>query len=212
MTELPTGLVVIAGAILASIFSVLLTLISLIVSKEQTTSNFRQKWIDALRDDLAIFLTSANNISVQTQLLSGSRKPDLTPKDAIATISDDISSAYASYHRIILRLNPEEHQKLSGLIVNLERSLSKASTMANAETVGDMCAEIDAESHIVLKNEWNQVKHGEFTFRLVKYIAVVLLLIAVLAASVSVIGYISKNNIALQDTTPPNKSLNQDAH
>ena len=44
------------GAITAALITGFLSLLGLIISKEQKTSEFRQQWIDALRQELAEFL------------------------------------------------------------------------------------------------------------------------------------------------------------
>ena len=177
--QIPATIMVAAGATVAAIVSALLTFVRLIVSKEETTSNFRQKWIDALRDDLSIFLTSVANISVHAQLTPKKKESGTSDVQILSAMSSDLTSAYSSYHRIVLRLNPEEHKKLIGLVVNLERSLSKRSVMGDSTVVGDLCAEIDHESHVVLKKEWERVKRGELTFVIVKYVSVLLLIVAI---------------------------------
>ena len=40
------------GAVVAALIAAIVSLLGLIISKEQKTSEFRQAWIDALRSDL----------------------------------------------------------------------------------------------------------------------------------------------------------------
>jgi hypothetical protein len=50
------------GAVVAALIAGTVSLLGLIISKEQKTSEFRQAWIDALRCDLSAFLTQINAI------------------------------------------------------------------------------------------------------------------------------------------------------
>lgn len=191
--QIPTAIFVAAGAIVASAFSALLAFVSLIVSKEQSVSSFRQNWIDALRDDLALFLTSATNISVHAQLVDEKLESGSAKSDIVSSMTADISTAYVSYHKIMLRLNPSEHDQLIELINQLERNLSNRKFLSDTNLFGNLCDDIDRESHAILKNEWKRVKSGEFTFRIVKYSSIVLVLIGLLAAIISLTGYVQKS-------------------
>jgi hypothetical protein len=50
------------GATVAALIAGTVSLLGLIISKEQKTSEFRHAWIDALRSDLTAFLTQINAI------------------------------------------------------------------------------------------------------------------------------------------------------
>ena len=48
------------GAIAAALIAGLISLLGLIISKEQKTSEFRQAWIDGLRSELSLVIAHAN--------------------------------------------------------------------------------------------------------------------------------------------------------
>lgn len=50
------------GAIAAALIAGLVSLLGLIISKEQKTSEFRQAWIDALRKELSAVIAHTNAI------------------------------------------------------------------------------------------------------------------------------------------------------
>jgi hypothetical protein len=50
------------GAVAAALIAGLISLLGLIISKEQKVSDFRQAWIDALRSDIAAVITHAQSI------------------------------------------------------------------------------------------------------------------------------------------------------
>jgi len=56
------------GAVVAALIAGIVSLLGLIISKEQKTSEFRQAWIDALRCDLTAFLTQINAIHDATKV------------------------------------------------------------------------------------------------------------------------------------------------
>ena len=47
------------ATVVAALITALIAYINLTLSKEQKTSEFRQAWIDGLRNDLAAFFSSA---------------------------------------------------------------------------------------------------------------------------------------------------------
>lgn len=51
------------GAIGAALIAGIVSLLGLIISKEQKTSEFRQTWVDSLRSEITSYLTSFNAIA-----------------------------------------------------------------------------------------------------------------------------------------------------
>jgi hypothetical protein len=50
------------GAIAAALIAGLIFLLSLVISKEQKISDFRQEWINSLRSEIAALIAHANAI------------------------------------------------------------------------------------------------------------------------------------------------------
>src|SRR5579862_1385600 len=52
----------IAGTIIAAVIAALISLLGLIISKENKVSEFRQTWIDSLREEVAAVITHGHAI------------------------------------------------------------------------------------------------------------------------------------------------------
>lgn len=56
----------IAGTIIAAIIAAVISLLGLLISKENKVSEFRQAWIDALREEIAEVITHAHSFTALT--------------------------------------------------------------------------------------------------------------------------------------------------
>lgn len=148
----------------------------LVIAKENKTSEFRQAWIDALRADLAKFV-SAVYVLAQTEW---SYREDTTKKneaamtelDFLKTIQPTIDSALSTQTSILLRLNPDE-KKVPATLTLIEKVKSIAGEIielryleAKAKT-----ADLLTAASPVLKGEWERVKSGELIYRIAKWAA-----------------------------------------
>lgn len=145
------------------------------LSKEQKTSEFRQAWIDGLRDDLATFLSSARALC---RTMQEARSPNSNDEDVKSfRFGNDqvgkmrLDGADALY-RVKLRLNKNEaeHQELLRQLVaattvqnriNIEKGYDYTEALEAIERASDY-------SQDILKNEWERVKKGERSFQIAK--------------------------------------------
>src|SRR2546430_15387357 len=100
------------GAIAAAIIAGAISFVVTVLSKEQKTSEFRQAWIDALRNDLSEFIST---IDALTSFLRIKASRSATPAEVVSFLQEkyvDVQRMGVSYHRIMLRLNPDEHTAL----------------------------------------------------------------------------------------------------
>jgi len=51
-----------AGTIVAAVIAAIISLLGLIISKENKVSEFRQAWIDSLREEIAAVITHAHAV------------------------------------------------------------------------------------------------------------------------------------------------------
>ena len=178
MLELPDiAIGAISAAIIASFFSFL----GLIIAKEQKTSEFRQAWIDSLRNEISQLIASANAIHVA---MTSQRLESVT--SAWNVVRDDFVAINEAAARIRLRLNPNEElskavlakiEEIEGLLA--PRKLPDYTELNQKEK------ELVSQASALLKEEWRRVKKGEPTFRVAKWGVVVamLLLVAVVTFS-----------------------------
>ncbi len=75
MEQLPAQAFIAAGAILAAVIAGAFSFLSLVMSKEQKVSEFRQDWINSLREDICKFVSAIVHLSA---VYEGIKK--MTPK------------------------------------------------------------------------------------------------------------------------------------
>lgn len=181
MTEqIPPTVFIAIGTIAAALISGTIAFLNLIISKEQTVSEFRQNWIDKLRDELSEYISSIHYMSVQAQILLEKRKKQLVElNEAIDPIQEHIILSSKLHHKIIFRLNPIEHRKLISVVSKLSDTISNPGKIGDTELVKNLVSELSRAGQEVLKKEWKRVKRGELTYQIVKYASLIFLVTAI---------------------------------
>lgn len=166
------------GAVVAAFIAALVSLLSLIISKEQKTSEFRQAWIDALRADIAAVVAHANAIH-------GAAAAQFdTPAKTWEAAREDFVGINQATANIRLRLNSKEMESQAILksIENLESHLSPG--MVDFRELDTIEKQMVADAQVLLKKEWLRVRSGEPVFRAAKWLFLLLIM-----ASVAFISY-----------------------
>jgi len=172
MSQIPLAPI---ATVVAALITAMIAFVNLTLSKEQKTSEFRQMWIDGLRSDLAVYLSSARAMCRSMQEARSEQTNDEDIQDfkfGKAKINDMRISAANALYRIKLRLNRNEinHSELNRLIenaitiqnrINIEKGSDYSEALAAIERVAD-------HSQIILKSEWERVKKGEKSFHIAK--------------------------------------------
>ena len=181
-----------AGIMFAAIVGGFFSFVSLVSSKEQKVSEFRQEWIDGLRGDLSVFFSSARALC---RTMQETRSPNTTDDD----IQDfkfgkekighmRLAGADALY-RVKLRLNKNEpeHKELQRLLetaikiqnrINIDKGLDYTEALDAIERASNY-------SQDILKSEWERVKNGEPSYRRSKNFAVTILVVGFVVFSLS---------------------------
>jgi hypothetical protein len=152
------------------------------LSKEQKTSEFRQSWIDAVRNDLAEFISTVDALASFLRIKAGR---NATPAEVVGFLQEryaDVQRMGVSYHRIMLRLNPDEHAALIARLQELIAVMSSHAQAIDEPHVEGLIRAVVAESQRVLKFEWKRVKRGERVFVITKYASLVIFVSAVAVA------------------------------
>ncbi|MCS4091371.1 hypothetical protein [Rhizobium sp. BK176] len=151
------------GAIGAAIITSAISLIGMIVAKEQKVSDFRQAWIDALRAEMTSYLTSVNAV-IDTASLP--YKDQLEKVKSLSALYSNLNSAH---FLITLRLNPDEKSAKS-LLASMKaiREMASYPDGLNQEKLRPVELDFLLASKDLLKYEWRRVKRGEVTYRLTK--------------------------------------------
>ncbi|WP_210713309.1 hypothetical protein [Pseudomonas sp. MWU349] len=156
------------GAICAALIAGLISFVVTVLAKDQKVSEFRQAWIDAVRNDAAELVS---HLAISALTLKGQRILAQQGK----VITDVEVAGYKEFVavkgcvlRIRLRLNPSEHKSLLSALQKLD--LGEGGTIEHAEAVLN---EFTAEVQKVLKSEWERVKKGERSIRFVRWASLV---------------------------------------
>lgn len=164
------------GAIGAAVIAGLVSLLGLIVSKEQKTSEFRQAWIDALRNELSMLITHANAIHGASIAQSASLR------DAWNDVREDFVGINMAAAKIRLRLNPAEDRSRAVLqtIEEIEKILTPGNKIDH-KPLNKIEKRLVDEANLVLKDEWKRVKGGEISYRIAKYLAAIVVIASLVA-------------------------------
>lgn len=164
------------GAVGAALIAGMISLLGLIISKEQKTSEFRQAWIDSLRSEITQYLTNLNAIA---DALTVSYE---NQADKVNALSPLYSKLNESYFAITLRVNQDEDRSkaLLACMVRFAKLTQNDSDMVAAKI---RPVEIDFlnASKGLLKYEWNRVKNGEFTFKVTKILSAAVIVGTIIA-------------------------------
>lgn len=192
------GLTPAIATITAAVIAAFVGFLSLVITKEQKVSEFRQAWIDGLRSDIADAISAASTLTVILQ------KSSAAPSDAMLR---EWARFSASLSRIELRLNLKEepHQSLNACIQDaqgLMRRMEAHSTdydQSEWEGLQDRVVEI---SQRLLKIEWDIVKTGEPFYQGVKVFLIVGLIVALLGLLISFACEGPKNQDSAKPAVP----------
>jgi hypothetical protein len=161
--------------ILTASIAAVITLVGLVVSKEQKTSEFRQAWIDGLRNDLAIFL-SRINAAYDAAAADFKDKPELWK-----AVQKDMTEMTEASSRIRLRLNRSEKPSEAILAtLKLIESSFNPTDGDKPQRVDDLQHKLVLQAEIVLKQEWTRVKKGEPFFRFTKWASLTVVVLSIL--------------------------------
>lgn len=179
---------IIIAALIASSTSFFITMLS----KENKISDFRQQWIDSLREDLANYASILIVMydKVNAQIRNGVSLQEIMINILNSDINE-IRSAEIARLKILYRLNPREHEDLI-LRINEIYDHNIETEFNNPNTIDNLINQYNTEVQKVLKKEWKRVKKGEPLFRFVKFFTLILVFILIV---LGVLLYLIKSNL-----------------
>lgn len=183
-SQLIAPLVAAIATVGAALIAAALSFVNLTLNKEQKISEFRQAWIDGLREDLVAFAAGARTFARATQELRAAQENGTTASPFAVTpdkISDIRYRAAETRYRIQLRLNAkdETHRELLRLIqVAIEEQNSFWGGRSDAAKTLKAIDNAANFGPTILKFEWNRVKAGEPGFQKAKNVAVAVMAIS----------------------------------
>jgi hypothetical protein len=164
------------ASIAAGLLAAVVSFIGLNISKEQKISEFRQKWIDDLREDISLIIGLANGRVIHSHF------SDKLPKDEKLHGVEITQKLHEATARIALRLNPREGQtqNLMSALMQLDRACKVEDF--DMDKVTSATLEVVGASSEILKVEWKRVKRGELTYQIVKWSSLLISISIVIAA------------------------------
>jgi hypothetical protein len=178
------------GAVTAAVIAGAISFVSTVLSKDQKTSEFRQAWIDSLREELSEFLSHIVTIASFLRIKRARGGTIEQLMDYLEEKDDEVRQAEMMYTRIRLRLNPKEHEVLLEKLRDVH-SLLASPQIFERDHVNQLSDALTRESQRVLKSEWKRVKRGEFAFVATKYVSLAILLTAIGLAFLYAEGYVA---------------------
>ncbi|WP_338589498.1 hypothetical protein VXM60_14625 [Shewanella khirikhana] len=185
------------ATVVAALITALISFVNLTLSKEQKTSEFRQAWIDGLRDDLAKFFSSARALCRTMEEIRSVNSNDEDVKAfrfGVDQVGKMRLEAADALYRVKLRLNKSEteHKELYRLLmaatniqnrINIEKGHDYTEALNAIERASDY-------SQDILKIEWERVKKGERSFQMTKN----KVMPAIMIVSIIFIGFLLFNS------------------
>lgn len=160
--------------IIVAFIGFLIAVTTAVIAKEHKVSEFRQAWIDALRQEISdlssisykLITERSNFFSQKERLEIENIESGLVSAMRSVELIGEINSLST---KIRLRLNKLEHIKLIEEI----NKLRDETVQLKPETINGIkiLFNIETIAHEVLKTEWEKVKKGENQFIKFKYIS-----------------------------------------
>lgn len=167
------------GGIVAALIAGGVALLGLIISKEQEVSEFRQQWIDALREDIAAVIAHSHGIH-------GSSIAQRAPQQSLwDTVRDDATGIRQASARIRLRLNPNEKNKnekaANEAVLEALKEYESifASPAPDFFKLAGISDKLLSAAQIVLKENWERVRSGELVYRITRWVALFIVVAAI---------------------------------
>lgn len=189
MDAIPTSAFIAVGAIAAALIAGFFSFLNLITSKEQKISEFRQQWINELRQEIADFTAAVTYLSIAYDAYRAKHPEDKDRLEFYDSVRESYERVVGTFTSISLRINPnEKNKKLAAINSEFLEALHKTRKLFNDVDLKEsrlQCNVIREKSIPLLKEEWRRVKQGERTYRISKVVAALILLSGLVAGGVA---------------------------
>lgn len=150
-----------SGIILTAVIGASAATIGVVVTKDSKISEFRQQWIDSLREDVAALC------SVSVALYYGNVRYSMQDRMEVRPVDTDSLTQEANRfgYRVRLRLDPIK-PPASDLIEAMDRLVHLASHAQEPFDAVNQAVELVLDkTRVVLDDAWRNVRRGEPRFR-----------------------------------------------
>lgn len=151
--EVSVAVIGAVAVLIASVIGLIVAVTTSIIAKEQKISEFRQIWIDALREECSEFLTLSMHLANIRKNCDSEKSNEL------------LLRIFKLLNQIVLRLNPSKDAVFIAKLEKLARSYTKPTkSNFNKQNNLNLIYEVSKDTHVLLKKEWERVKNGEKRF------------------------------------------------
>lgn len=165
--------------IIVAFVGFLVAVTTAIIAKEHKVSEFRQAWIDALREESSIFISSIYDCIFALTVLSENIHHEQTLELENDFYNKSFKTMELASIKLQLRLNPEKDKFFINCVDNIQSKLDKIAPdrtsgdelISSLEEIQHLTTSIKNQAHLILKNEWEIVKKGESLFLKFKYVS-----------------------------------------
>ncbi|WP_406871023.1 hypothetical protein ABEB22_05670 [Thioclava sp. 'Guangxiensis'] len=166
------------GAVGAAIIAGLISIIGLVISKEQKISEFRQAWINDLRQCLSDYLVQINAVCDATRLKN---KGNTIAPDKQLDLHIKLNSAN---HGIRFRIN-ETEAPAKEILASMARfeELAMSGGDLTPENIRKIEDDFIRDASKLLKLEWKRVKRGEASYLFIKRAAFIVTIVFIMLAA-----------------------------
>ena len=161
----------------------LFSLTGLIISKDQKISEFREKWINNLRDEVSNFISTSLYIITYAKMAKmenpDKNKREIINLDFLKNISEQYEVSEQYYAKIKIRLsNNKEYKEFNDCLYEIKCYVTKDPFDSDDkfDAIQERLMEITNE---LIKNEWIKVKKGENSFLNIQKVLISLLLVII---------------------------------
>jgi len=184
MEGIPANLLIHAGVIAAALIAGFFSFLNLVISKQQKISEFRQSWIDKLREDVSKYTASITYLASTNKIwIDGGRKNPQQYYESVRIAFTDAAEAFTS---IVLRINPSDGNKKikpkNDAFLSTMNAVRDAVRADQYEVARKKADELTEKVQPILKHEWKRVKKGEAIYRLTQAVALLVLVVGLVAA------------------------------
>lgn len=194
MNSVPITLYVSVGAITAALIAGAFSFFNLVASKENKISEFRQSWVDALRNDISVYVArmqllypiAQHQINVERGDYEGQENPEAADsvKQKVFELYAEAKVAYCAIH---LRINKSETdpvaKKINDDFISALEEANECYAASEYDDLGYRLEQVVKNASALLKMEWNRVRDGEPNYKSSKRAAILIAVGALVAAA-----------------------------
>lgn len=170
------------SAVIAALIAGAFAFFNLVVAKESKVSEFRQAWIDSLRNEISTYISRLHAVSNLGRYIHEKPVEDKYNPELLRERSRMYEEALSAYNSIRLRINPnetvQEAHRLNSAFLNALSTAQRFFENGHTEALDENLEQVSSTAAPLLKFEWDRVRKGEPAYRRAKAMSLGIALVA----------------------------------